>query len=66
MSRLHRLSREIIWLNPLKDLAGYKPIARGMSAAMPYIDHFAAGNDLASLEALRDRLRGTTDRGTRT
>jgi uncharacterized protein with von Willebrand factor type A (vWA) domain len=56
MSRLHRLSREVVWLNPLKGLVGYEPIARGMAAAMPYIDLFATGDDLASLEALSLRL----------
>lgn len=56
MGRLHRLSREVVWLNPLKGLVGYEPIARGMAAAMPHIDLFATGDDLASLEALSLRL----------
>lgn len=56
MFRLHRLAHEVVWLNPLKGLAGYEPIARGMAAAMPYIDLFANGDDLASLEALSQRL----------
>lgn len=56
MARLHRLAQEVVWLNPLKGLAGYEPIARGMAAAMPFIDLFANGDDLASLEALSERL----------
>lgn len=56
MARLHRLAREVVWLNPLKSTAGFEPVARGMAAAMPYIDLFADGSDLASLETLRERL----------
>lgn len=65
MARLHRLSREVVWLNPLKGLVGYEPIARGMAAAMPYIDLFATGDDLASLEALSRRLTAVRGRSRR-
>jgi hypothetical protein len=41
----------VIWVNPLKVSPGYAPLARGMAAAMPYIDEFVEGH---SLEALRE------------
>ena len=38
--------------------AGYEPLTRGMQAALPYVDHFLAGNSIASLEELADLLEG--------
>jgi len=56
MDRLHRLAHRVIWLNPLQEQAGYQPLARGMSAALPHVDTFASGHNLASLEALVRQL----------
>lgn len=52
MSRLRRLARQVIWLNPLKAQEHYEPLARGMAAALPSVDLFGSGHDLASLESL--------------
>ncbi len=52
MARLSRLSHRLIWLNPLKGSPRYEPLARGMAAALPHIDLFLPGHNLASLEAL--------------
>jgi hypothetical protein len=52
MARLSRLAYRVIWLNPLKEDPAYEPLARGMRAALPYIDIFRSGHNLASLEAL--------------
>ena len=52
MARLSRLAYRVIWLNPLKGDAAYEPLARGMHAALPFVDVFAAGHNLASLEEL--------------
>jgi uncharacterized protein len=52
MARLARCSHRLIWLNPLKAHPGYEPLTRGMQAALPHVDHFMAGNSLASLEEL--------------
>ncbi len=52
MARLRRLAHRVVWLNPLKANAAYEPLAQGMSAALPYIDVFASGHDLASLDAI--------------
>jgi uncharacterized protein with von Willebrand factor type A (vWA) domain len=56
MARLSRLAYRVIWLNPLKEDPAYEPLARGMSACMPYIDVFLSGHNLASLEALAEEL----------
>lgn len=56
MERLARLAHRIVWVNPLKGDAQYQPLARGMAAALPHIDHFLAGHSLASLEELSDVL----------
>lgn len=52
MARLARVARRVIWVNPLKASAGYEPLARGMAAALPYVDHFVEGHAVASLEGL--------------
>lgn len=56
MARLRRSSHAIVWLNPLKAQPGYEPLVRGMRAALPYVDHFRAGNSIRSLEELADLL----------
>ena len=52
MARLSRLAHRIVWLNPLKEDPRYEPLARGMEAALPYVDLFASGHSLASLEEI--------------
>ena len=44
MQRLQRVAHTTVWANPLKAAPGYEPLARGMAAAMPYIDHFVEGH----------------------
>jgi uncharacterized protein len=56
MRRLRRRCRRIIWLNPLIGWRDYSPQARGMQAALPYIDLFAPAHNLASLAALEPYL----------
>ena len=56
MARLSRCAHELVWLNPLKAHTGYEPLTRGMQAALPYVDHFLAGNSIASLAELADLL----------
>jgi uncharacterized protein with von Willebrand factor type A (vWA) domain len=45
-----------MWLNPLLGLPEYRPVTRGMSAALPYIDVFAPAHNLQSLLALERHL----------
>jgi uncharacterized protein with von Willebrand factor type A (vWA) domain len=47
-----RRVQKLIWLNPLLGLKDYAPVTRGMSAALPYVDVFAAAHNLESLLAL--------------
>jgi uncharacterized protein len=56
MARLSRLAHRVVWLNPLQEDPAYEPLARGMKAALPFVDDFAGGHNLASLEAVADRL----------
>ena len=58
IARLQRCSHSLIWLNPLKAHAGYEPLTRGMRTALPYVDHFLAGNSIGSLEELADLMEG--------
>ena len=52
MRRLRRRCRKIVWLNPLIGWRDYTPRARGMQAALPYVDLFAPAHNLESLAAL--------------
>jgi uncharacterized protein with von Willebrand factor type A (vWA) domain len=52
MARLARVAYRIVWVNPLKASPGYAPLARGMAAALPYVDEFVEGHSLAALEQL--------------
>jgi uncharacterized protein len=56
MQRLRRRCRKIIWLNPLIGWRDYSPQARGMQAALPYVDLFAPAHNLQSLAALEPYL----------
>ena len=52
MQRLQRVTHRLIWVNPLKVTPGYAPLARGMAAALPYVDRFVEGHSLAAMEEL--------------
>ncbi|MGH3024661.1 MAG: vWA domain-containing protein [Gaiellaceae bacterium] len=56
MARLSRLAYRVVWLNPLQEDPAYEPLARGMKAALPHVDHFASGHSLASLEEVAAAL----------
>jgi uncharacterized protein len=56
MARLSRLAHRVVWLNPLKADPAYEPLARGMRAALPHVDVFWSGHNLASLEAVGQAL----------
>jgi uncharacterized protein with von Willebrand factor type A (vWA) domain len=58
MQRLQRAAYAIVWVNPLKGNPNYQPLAGGMRAALPYVDRFVAGHNLASLEELAGVLAG--------
>jgi uncharacterized protein with von Willebrand factor type A (vWA) domain len=52
MARLQKLCRRIVWVNPQKKHPAFEPLARGMAAALPYVDALVAGHNLRSLEAI--------------
>lgn len=56
MARLQRSAYRLIWLNPLLGKDEYRPVQRGMSTAMAYVDDFLPVHNLASLEQLAEVL----------
>jgi uncharacterized protein len=56
MLALKRRAARVIWLNPLLGNPSYEPLTRGMAAALPLVDHFAAAHNLASLRELAGHL----------
>jgi hypothetical protein len=58
MARLGRAAYAVVWVNPLKGDPNYQPLAGGMRAALPYVDRFLPGHNVASLEELAHVLAG--------
>lgn len=58
MRRLAFLAHRVVWVNPLKATPGYAPLARGMAAALPYVDEFCEGHSVAALERLAAVIAG--------
>ena len=56
MRELRRRCKRIVWLNPLTGRHGFEPSARGMQAALPYLDLLAPAHNLESLAALEPYL----------
>jgi uncharacterized protein with von Willebrand factor type A (vWA) domain len=56
MRSLSRRCKRIVWLNPMMGWEGYAPSARGMQAALPFVDLFASAHNLKSLAALEPYL----------
>ena len=65
MQRLGRVANRVVWVNPLKASPGYAPLARGMAAALPYVDDFVEGHNLESLERLAELVLTDTPRASR-
>jgi uncharacterized protein len=58
MARLARQAYAVVWVNPLMGHPDYQPLAGGMRAALPFVDRFLPGHNLASLEELAEVLAG--------
>ena len=58
MEEIQRRAALVIWLNPLLGNTGYRPQTRGMRAALPFVDVFAAAHNAASLRRLATTLAG--------
>ena len=52
MRAIRDRARKVIWLNPLLGDPRYRPVARGMRAALPFVEHFVPAHNLESLERL--------------
>ncbi len=58
MAKLARAAYAVVWVNPLKGDPDYQPLAGGMRAALPFVDRFLPGHNIASLEELAGVLEG--------
>ena len=58
MEEIQRRAALVIWLNPLLGNPDYRPQTRGMRAALPFVDVFAAAHNAASLRRLATTLAG--------
>jgi uncharacterized protein len=63
MARLARVAHRVVWVNPLKASPGYAPLARGMAAALPFVDEFVEGHAVSSLERLAEIISGRGGEG---
>jgi uncharacterized protein with von Willebrand factor type A (vWA) domain len=52
MRNLKRRCHKIIWLNPLLASEHYRPLCKGMQAALPYLNFFLSVHNVHSLVAL--------------
>src|SRR5262245_19685305 len=64
MVRLRRLAHRVVWVNPHVAKPGFAPATAGLRAALPHVDDFLAGHDLAAYEQLARVLSGTVPQGT--
>lgn len=58
MQRLSRQAHRVIWVNPLAGDPNFQPLARGLVAALPYVDDLIAGHNIKGLEDLARALAG--------
>lgn len=56
LTRLRRLAHRIVWVNPHRGRAGYRPVQRGIVAALPFCDAFVAGHSLAAFADVIHRI----------
>jgi uncharacterized protein with von Willebrand factor type A (vWA) domain len=56
MRSIRSRARRVVWLNPLLSDPRYEPTAKGMAAALPFVDVLAPAHNLESLERLLPHL----------
>lgn len=56
LRHIRKRAGRVVWLNPLLGNPDYRPVTRGMAAALPHIDVFAPGHNLESLERVTPHL----------
>jgi uncharacterized protein len=52
ITRLHRTSKRLIWLNPLLRYAGFEPKARGIALMLKHVDDFRPVHNMQSLKEI--------------
>ena len=60
MGRLSRQARRLVWVNPLAGDPKFQPLARGLVAALPFVDDLVARHNIEGLEDLARLLVGPT------
>ena len=58
IARLHRLTRRLIWLNPLLRYDRFEPKSLGIRALLPHVDEFRTVHNLAGVTDLVASLNG--------
>ena len=56
LKKIKLRTSKVIWLNPLKGMEGYEPLAKGMKAALPESHTFESAHNLESLMELEKYL----------
>jgi uncharacterized protein with von Willebrand factor type A (vWA) domain len=56
--RLRRLAHRVVWVNPHRGKAGYRPVQGGIAAVLPYVDDFVAGHSVAAYAELMEVVAG--------
>lgn len=57
MREIHKRTATVLWLNPLLAIEGYEPTARGMKAALPFIDLFTEASDPQTFLRLAKKVK---------
>jgi len=57
LTRIGRTAYRLIWINPLLGMPSYEPTCRGMRTALPHLDAFLPGHNVAGLERTAGTLR---------
>lgn len=61
VARLQRSCHRLIWLSPLLGTVDYRPLTRGLVAALPFVDDFLPARTLGNLEDLARYLNDLPD-----
>lgn len=61
VARLQRSCHRLIWLSPLLGTVDYRPLTRGLVAALPFVDDFLPARTLGNLEDLAHHLNHLPD-----
>ncbi len=64
IERLSLLAHRIIWVNPRRQSAQFRPLTGGMAAVLPFVDAFVSGHSLADMDEVLAAISGTPRRPT--